>query len=61
MPYYTNVLQTPFLSDGFYIPVYGIVARLTADGGKDQWNSGTVRSILINEKHKGDALLRKAR
>ncbi|MFR6421589.1 MAG: recombinase family protein [Coprococcus sp.] len=43
---------------------HGIAARLTADGikspgGKDKWNAGAVRSILTNEKYKGDALLRK--
>lgn len=42
-----------------------IAARLTADGikspaGKDRWNAGTVRSILTNEKYKGDALLQKS-
>ncbi len=41
------------------------VARLlTAEGvpspgGKQTWSSGTVRSILTNEKYKGDALLQK--
>ena len=44
---------------------HGIAARLTADGikspgGKDKWNSGAVRSILTNEKYKGDALLQKS-
>lgn len=44
---------------------YGIATRLTADGvkspgGKDKWNSGAVRSILTNEKYKGDALLQKS-
>lgn len=43
---------------------YGIAQSLTADGilspgGKPQWNAGTVRSILSNEKYKGDALLQK--
>lgn len=43
---------------------YGIAVRLTADGvkspgGKDKWNAGAVRSILTNEKYKGDALLPK--
>ena len=38
---------------------------LTADGikspgGKDKWNAGAVRSILTNEKYKGDALLQKS-
>lgn len=27
-------------------------------GGKDKWNQSTVRSILTNEKYKGDALCR---
>ena len=43
---------------------YGIAAHLTADGikspGKDKWNAGAVRSILTNEKYKGDALLQKS-
>lgn len=44
---------------------YGIAAKLTADGikspgGKDKWNAGAVRSILTNEKYKGDALLQKS-
>lgn len=39
--------------------------KLTADGikspgGKDKWNAGAVRSILTNEKYKGDALLQKS-
>ena len=44
---------------------HGIAAKLTADsikspGGKDKWNAGAVRSILTNEKYKGDALLQKS-
>lgn len=44
---------------------YGIATHLTADGikspgGKDKWNAGAVRSILTNEKYKGDALLQKS-
>ena len=44
---------------------YGIATQLTADGikspgGKDKWNAGAVRSILTNEKYKGDALLQKS-
>lgn len=44
---------------------YGIATRLTADGikspgGKEKWNAGAVRSILTNEKYKGDALLQKS-
>ncbi len=44
---------------------HGIAVRLTADGikspgGKDKWNAGAVRSILTNEKYKGDALLQKS-
>ena len=43
----------------------GIATQLTADGikspgGKDKWNAGAVRSILTNEKYKGDALLQKS-
>ncbi|WP_330655448.1 recombinase family protein [Alkaliphilus sp. B6464] len=44
---------------------YGIAKQLTADGiltpGKKQkWSAGTVKSILANEKYKGDALLQKS-
>ncbi len=43
---------------------YAIARILTADGipspgGKKTWASGTVKSILTNEKYKGDALLQK--
>lgn len=43
---------------------YGIAKLLTADGiptpgGKDKWQYSVVRSILTNEKYKGDALLQK--
>lgn len=42
-----------------------IAAELTADGiptprGKQIWSPSTVRSILANEKYKGDALLQKS-
>lgn len=42
-----------------------IASKLTSDGikspgGKDKWNAGAVRSILTNEKYKGDALLQKS-
>lgn len=33
--------------------------KIKAPGGKDNWYAGTVRSILTNEKYKGDALLQK--
>ena len=41
-----------------------IARQLTEDGfrtpaGKDVWSSSTVKSILTNEKYKGDALLQK--
>ena len=44
---------------------FGIASKLTADGvlspgGKEQWNAGAVRSILTNEKYRGDALLQKS-
>lgn len=44
---------------------YGIAKKLTEDGiltpsKKSQWNQGTVRRILTNEKYKGDALLQKS-
>lgn len=43
---------------------YGIASKLTAEGipspgKKPKWNQGTVRSMLANEKYKGDALLQK--
>ncbi|MGN0679664.1 MAG: recombinase family protein [Oscillospiraceae bacterium] len=43
---------------------YGIAKLLTADGiptpgGKEKWSKEAVRSILTNEKYKGDALLQK--
>lgn len=43
---------------------YGIARTLTTDGilspgGKEKWNASTVKSILANEKYKGDALLQK--
>ena len=42
----------------------GIAKQLTADGvktpgGKDNWSISTVRSILSNEKYRGDGLLQK--
>lgn len=33
--------------------------KIPTPGGKDRWNPGCVRSILSNEKYKGDALLQK--
>lgn len=44
---------------------YGIAKELTKDGiltpaKKKNWSAGTVRSILTNEKYKGDALLQKS-
>ena len=43
---------------------HNIAKHLTAEGipspaGKDSWTQGTVKSILTNEKYKGDALLQK--
>lgn len=43
---------------------HSISAELTrrgikSPGGKEKWNSGTVRRMLSNEKYKGDALLQK--
>lgn len=43
----------------------GIAKQLTSDGvktpgGKDAWSISTVKSILSNEKYKGDALLQKS-
>lgn len=43
---------------------YGIAGQLTADGiptpsGKANWSASTIKSILTNEKYKGDALLQK--
>lgn len=34
--------------------------KILSPGGKEKWNAGTVRSILRNEKYKGDALLQKS-
>ena len=50
-----------FLSGYTY---HSIARKLTEDGikspaGKTSWYAGTVRSILTNEKYKGDALLQK--
>ncbi len=44
---------------------YGIAVKLADEdilspGGKEKWNAGSVRSILTNEKYKGDALLQKS-
>ena len=44
---------------------HGIVKQLTDDGiltpgGKTNWNQSAVKSILTNEKYKGDALLQKS-
>ncbi|MHB1154024.1 MAG: recombinase family protein [Eubacteriales bacterium] len=44
---------------------FGIASKLTADGvlspgGKERWNAESVRSILTNEKYRGDALLQKS-
>ncbi len=44
---------------------YGIAKQLTSEGiltpaKKKKWSAGTVRSILSNEKYKGDALLQKS-
>ena len=44
---------------------HGIATQLTEDGvkshgRKDQWNQSTVKSILSNEKYKGDPLLQKS-
>lgn len=43
---------------------FGIAGTLTEDGilspgGKERWNASCVKSILTNEKYKGDALLQK--
>ena len=44
---------------------FGIASKMTAEGvlspgGKERWNAGSVRSILTNEKYRGDALLQKS-
>lgn len=44
---------------------YGIAKALTSEGistpaGKEKWSARSVRSILTNEKYKGDALLQKS-
>ena len=33
---------------------------IPSPGGKDHWNASNIRSILTNEKYKGDALLQKS-
>lgn len=33
---------------------------IISPGGKDKWNSGTIKRMLTNEKYKGDALLQKS-
>ncbi len=45
--------------------MHSVASELTARGlktpsGKDNWSQSTVRSILTNEKYKGDALLQKS-
>ena len=32
---------------------------IPSPGGKDHWNPSNIKSILTNEKYKGDALLQK--
>lgn len=44
---------------------FGIAGQLTSEevlspGGKNRWNAASVRSILSNEKYRGDALLQKS-
>ena len=46
--------QTP-LSISKYLTEQG----LTSPGGKNNWQSGTIRNIITNEKYKRDALLQK--
>ena len=46
--------QTPH-SISKYLTEQGLISP----GGKDNWQSGTIRNILTNEKYKGDALLQK--
>ena len=33
---------------------------IPSPGGKDHWNPSNIKSILTNEKYKGDALLHKS-
>lgn len=47
-----------------YTP-YAIAKQLTSEGilspgGKEKWGAGVIKSILTNEKYKGDALLQKS-
>lgn len=44
-----------FTAIAHYLEDHGILSP----GGKQKWQSGTVQSILTNEKYKGDALLQK--
>lgn len=44
---------------------YGIASKLTKEqiptpGKKEKWSASTIKSILANEKYKGDALLQKS-
>lgn len=34
--------------------------RIPTPGGREKWTASTVKSILTNEKYKGDALLQKS-
>ena len=59
--------QVRYIYDLFMLGMspWSIAKRLTAEGipspgGKEVWQVSTVRSILTNEKYKGDALLQKA-
>lgn len=53
-------------ADKWYTMTYvGIAKQLTAEGiktpgGKDKWCTSTVKSILKNEKYRGDGLLQKS-
>ena len=44
-----------FTAIAHYLENHGILSP----GGKQKWQSGTIQSILTNEKYKGDALLQK--
>jgi hypothetical protein len=43
-----------------WIAKYLSESRIPSPSGKEKWQESTVRSILKNEKYKGDAMLQKS-
>lgn len=56
-----RLIYSEFVSGLSYCAIAEKLTRLgiRTPGGKDVWNQHTVKSILTNEKYKGDALLQK--